>query len=85
MISGPDVSSSPAANDLVERHCHQFSESYFPLTRQMQVCLGRMFDEDPGYSAHYEGIRDGLSSWFRRIIEANARAHGLDPDTATWQ
>jgi MerR family transcriptional regulator, thiopeptide resistance regulator len=75
---------SPEANRLVERHREVFA-SYFPLTRQMQVCLGRMFAADPAFAAHYDGIRAGLATWFRRIIDASARAHGIDPDTATWQ
>nr|CEL15326.1 transcriptional regulator, MerR family [Kibdelosporangium sp. MJ126-NF4] len=75
---------SPEANHLVDQHREVFS-SYFPLTRQMQVCLGRMFEADPAYAAHYDGIRSGLAPWFRRIIDASARAHGIDPDTATWQ
>ncbi|MFC3995924.1 MerR family transcriptional regulator [Nocardiopsis sediminis] len=75
---------SPEANHLVERHRELFA-SYFPLTRQMQVCLGRMFEADPGFAAHYDGIRAGLAGWFRRIIDASARTHGIDPDAATWQ
>jgi DNA-binding transcriptional MerR regulator len=75
---------SPEANQLVERHREVFA-SYFPLTRQMQVCLGRMFEADPGYAAHYDGIRAGLATWFRRSVDASARAHDIDPDTATWQ
>jgi MerR family transcriptional regulator, thiopeptide resistance regulator len=75
---------SPEANHLVERHREVFA-SYFPLTRQMQVCLGRMFEADPAYAAHYDSIRAGLATWLRRIIDASARANGIDPDTATWQ
>ncbi|MEU5612537.1 MerR family transcriptional regulator [Streptomyces sparsogenes] len=75
---------SPEANQLVERHREVFA-SYFPLTRQMQVCLGRRYEAEPGFAAHYDGIRAGLAAWFRRIIDASARAHGIDPDTATWQ
>lgn len=75
---------SPEANRLVEWHREVFA-SYFPLTRQMQVCLGRMFEADPGFAAHYDGIRAGLGTWLRRIIDASARAHGIDPDTASWQ
>ncbi|MFD7407683.1 MerR family transcriptional regulator [Streptomyces sp. NPDC059866] len=75
---------SPEANQLVERHREVFA-SYFPLTRQMQVCLGRKYEADPGFAAHYDGIRAGLATWFRRIIDASARAHSIDPDTATWQ
>lgn len=76
---------SPEANHLVERHREVFTASYFPLTRQMQVCLGRMYEADPGFAAHYDGIRPGLATWFRRSIDASARAHNIDPDTATWQ
>ncbi|MBE1461253.1 MerR family transcriptional regulator [Kibdelosporangium phytohabitans] len=75
---------SPEANQLVDRHRDVFA-SYFPLTRQMQVCLGRMFEADPGFAAHYDGIRPGLAAWLRRIVDAAARVHGIDPDTATWQ
>ncbi|TDC20670.1 MerR family transcriptional regulator [Streptomyces sp. 8K308] len=75
---------SPEANQLVERHRSVFA-SFFPLTREMQVCLGRMYEADPGFAAHYDGVRAGLTTWFRQIIDASARAHGIDPDTATWQ
>ncbi|MGW9450268.1 MerR family transcriptional regulator [Streptomyces sp. NPDC055632] len=75
---------SPEANRLVERHREVFA-SYFPLTRQMQVCLGCMYEADPGFAAHYDGVRAGLATWFRRIVDASARAHGIDPDTATWE
>ncbi|GAB2926421.1 hypothetical protein GCM10022245_68290 [Streptomyces mayteni] len=72
------------ANQLVERHREVFA-SYFPLTREMQVCLGRGYEADPGFAAHDDGIRAGLATWFRRIVDARARAHGIDPDTATWR
>ncbi|WNI23866.1 MerR family transcriptional regulator [Streptomyces sp. ITFR-16] len=75
---------SPEANRLAERHREVFAP-YFPLTRQMQVCLGRKLEADPGFAAHYDTIRAGLAPWLRHIIDANARAHGVDPDTATWE
>ncbi|WP_214404436.1 MerR family transcriptional regulator [Pseudonocardia lacus] len=75
---------SPEADRLVERHREVFA-SYFPLTRQMQVCVGRRYEADPGFAAHYDGIRAGLATWFRRIVDASARNHGIDPDTATWR
>ncbi|WP_085995112.1 MerR family transcriptional regulator [Nocardia paucivorans] len=75
---------SPEANHLVERHREVFGWAYFPLTRQMQVCLGRMYEDDPGFAAHYDGIRAGLATWLRKSIDAAARAHGIDPYTAAW-
>lgn len=55
-----------------------------PLSRQMQVCLGRMYESDPGFAAHHDAIRPGLATWFRQLVDAAARAHGIDPATATW-
>lgn len=52
---------SPEADELAERHREVFG-NFFPNTRQMQVCLGRMSEADPGFAAHYDGIRDGLAS-----------------------
>ncbi|MFV9424124.1 MerR family transcriptional regulator [Microbacterium sp. S1037] len=72
------------ADALVERHRAVFSQ-YFPITRQMQVHLGRMYAADPRFAAHYDAVRPGLAVWLRDAIEASARAHGIDPDTATWE
>ncbi|MCK6067601.1 MerR family transcriptional regulator [Microbacterium sp. dk485] len=75
---------SAEADQLAERHRELFS-NFFPLTRQMQVCLGRMFEADPGFSSYYNGIGDGLATWFRQSIDESARHNGIDPDTATWE
>ena len=50
----------------------------------MHVCLGKTYATNPGYAAHYEAIEAGLGNWLREIIDANARAEGIDPDTASW-
>jgi hypothetical protein len=44
-----------------------------------------MFEADPQFAAHYNGIHADLATWFRQIIDASARTHNIDPDTATWQ
>lgn len=75
---------SERANALVDRHLEVFSQ-YFPLTRSMQVCLGRMYEADPAFTAHYDAVRPGLVTWLRRAIDARARSEGLDPDAATWE
>ncbi|GLJ79564.1 MerR family transcriptional regulator [Microbacterium imperiale] len=75
---------SAEADRLVERHRDAIG-AFFPVTRSMQVCLGRMYEADPAFTAHYEDIRPGLTSWLRRSIDASARAHGIDPDAATWE
>ena len=75
---------SVEANGLVDQHRELFS-AYFPITRQMQVVLGRMLENDPAYAAHYDEVRIGLAAWLRRSIDASARAYGIDPDGATWR
>lgn len=78
------VPGSEEADELVDRHRELFSQ-FFPLTRSMQVCLARMFEADPGFSSYYDGISAGLAMWLRQIIDASARGHGIDPDSATWE
>jgi DNA-binding transcriptional MerR regulator len=78
------VAGSAEANRLAERHREAFS-AYFHLTHEMQVCLGRMYEEDAGFTAYYDGIQPGLAAWFRGVIDANAQAQGIDPGTATWR
>ncbi|MDF4250769.1 MerR family transcriptional regulator [Streptomyces sp. WMMB303] len=75
---------TPAASRLVEGHREVFA-AYFPLTRQMQVCLARRYEADPGFAAHYDALRPGLATWFRDLVDTDARAHGIDPDTASWE
>lgn len=75
---------SEDAHALVDRHRELFSQ-FFPITRSMQVCLGRMFEADPGFASYYDGIGDGLAGWLRQSIDASARRHGIDPDSATWE
>ena len=75
---------SADANALADRHRELFS-NFFPISREMQVCLARMFESDPGFAAHYNGIRPGLASWFRQIVDESARKDGLDPDKAVWR
>jgi MerR family transcriptional regulator, thiopeptide resistance regulator len=79
-----DAPGSTEANALAERHRAVMSTS-FDCTHAMQVCLGRMFAEDSGFTAYYDGIAPGLTGWLRAVIFANAAANGVDPETATWE
>lgn len=75
---------SAEANALAERH-RALMSTYFDCTRSMQVCMGRMFVEDPGFAAHYDGLASGLARWLGEVLAANAAANGVDPETATWE
>ncbi|MGW5879240.1 MerR family transcriptional regulator [Nocardiopsis terrae] len=71
------------ANALAERHRESMAV-HFDCTHSIQVILGRMNVEDPGFRSHYDGIEPGLAVWLSEVIDANARTHGVDPETATW-
>ncbi|ADD42282.1 MerR family transcriptional regulator [Stackebrandtia nassauensis] len=73
-----------AANALAERH-RALMSTYFDCTHAMQVCMGRMFVEDPGFAEHYDKLAPGLAVWLREVLFANARANGVDPATAVWE
>lgn len=75
---------SPEANALAEQHRASVS-AYFHCTHSMHVCLGKMYLADTGYAAYYDAIEPGLTLWLQEIIDANARIHGVDPETASWQ
>ncbi|MEU6046507.1 MerR family transcriptional regulator [Streptomyces griseus] len=75
---------SDPANALAERHRAQIS-TYFDCTHAMQVCIGRTYVTDPGYAAYYDAIAPGLNDWLCAVIAANARAHGVDPESASWE
>lgn len=75
---------SEEANTLAERH-RATIDRHYDCTHSMQVVLARMYTEDPRFAAHYDQHAEGLAAWLRRAIEENARTHGVDPETATWE
>ena len=74
---------SPEAAALVARHRASISE-FYDCTRSMQVMLARMYREDPRFARNYDSREPGLTEWLIAAVEADARAHGVDPDSATW-
>lgn len=75
---------SAEANALAERHRASI-EQFYDCTYSMQVCLGKMYLGDPRFTQRYEDIQPGLAQWLYDAIAANAKAHGVDPDTAVWE
>lgn len=74
---------SEQANTLVERHRASIGQ-FYDCTYSMQVCLGRMYLADQRFTDRYEAIQPGLTRWLSSAIDANAAAHGVNPETATW-
>lgn len=74
---------SAPARALAERHRASIG-TYFDCPPARHVCLGRLYVADDGFRTHLEALAPGLSRWLLAAIEENARAQGVDPDTATW-
>ncbi|MET9296658.1 MerR family transcriptional regulator [Streptomyces sp. NPDC003077] len=75
---------SETANTLAERHRALLS-TYFDCTHAMHVCIGRTYITEPGYAEHFDAVSPGLTTWLCDVIFANAKAHGVDPDSAVWE
>lgn len=75
---------SEEANALAQRHRASIGQ-WFDITVQKQVCISRMYVQDPRFTAHYDERAQGLAAWLTAIIDANARAHGIAPATAVWE
>ncbi|MFE5342855.1 MerR family transcriptional regulator [Isoptericola sp. NPDC056578] len=75
---------SAEADALAERHRASLG-AYFDVTPSMHVVIGRMYAADPDFTAQHDRRRPGLTAWLRAVIDAGARTHGVDPDTATWE
>lgn len=75
---------SPEADVVAGLHRASIDE-HFTCSRSMQVCLARTYTDDPRFRAHYEDLAPGLAAWLRAVVEESARAHGVDPETATWE
>ena len=78
------VPGSDRANGLAERHRAMIGRM-FDCTRSMQVIIGRLYARDERFQEYLDGWETGLSCWLVRTIDANALAHGIDPDTAKWE
>lgn len=75
---------SDEANALAERHRASIGQ-WFTVTHQKQVCIARMYVQDPRFQEHYDKRAAGLAAWLTAIVDENARAQGIDPDTAAWE
>lgn len=74
---------SQCGNALAEKHREVMSE-YFHCTHSMHVLIARRYVAEAGFLQYYEALEPGLAAWIKQAIDANARAAGVDPGTATW-
>ncbi|UCR89900.1 MerR family transcriptional regulator [Mycetocola spongiae] len=74
---------SAAAAELAERHRAVIGTA-FACSHSMHACLATLYREDGRFRAHFEARDPGLTDWLVAVIHANARAHGVDPESAEW-
>lgn len=72
------------ANDLAEAHRALLSR-FFPVSHSKHVLISRGYVSDPRFTEHYETRGRGLAAWLKTVIDANASANGVDPETAAWE
>lgn len=75
---------SPEAAELAERHRASIAQ-FYDCTHSMQVCLARMYTQDRRFAETYDALEPGLTEWLVSVVEANALAHGVDPESARWE
>ena len=71
---------SERAREIVDKHL-AFIAQWYPATRSKQVILARMYCEDPRFDEAYRGH----AAYLRRLIEAQAKAEGLDLSAVAWE
>lgn len=74
---------SDEANALAEAH-RELLSAFFPISYNKHVLLARGYTGDPRFRAYYEKRGEGLTDWLVAAINANAVAHGVDPENAEW-
>lgn len=75
---------SPEANALAEEHYASIAR-WFDMSHEKHVLIARGYTEDPRFTAYYNNLHPGLAEWLRAIIDANAEAHGVDPQHPQWR
>jgi MerR family transcriptional regulator, thiopeptide resistance regulator len=74
MADGVPADSDRAA-DLAEAHRQHISQYYYECGYDIHRGLGEMYVTDPRFTAHYELVADGLATYVRDAIQANAARH----------
>lgn len=74
---------SEKANALVEEHRADLSQ-WFEVTPAKHVLIARGYVADPRFTAYYDAKEPGLAAWLKEAVDAAARDHGIDPESAEW-
>lgn len=63
---------------LAERH-RRAMNAFFGCDHAMHMCIARLYTDDARFAAFFDDQAEGLASWLRAAVEANARAHSQSP------
>jgi DNA-binding transcriptional MerR regulator len=74
---------STEANFLAERHRAAMSE-YFHCTLSMHVLIAHRYVDEPEFAESFNRLEPGLSLWVKQVIDANALAQRVVPESAQW-
>ena len=66
------LSVSRAARELAEEHRHHIDRWFYPCSHAMHAGLADMYVADPRFTDYFEKRGEGLASFFREAILANA-------------
>jgi MerR family transcriptional regulator, thiopeptide resistance regulator len=69
--SGVPADAEPAM-DVAEEHRRHISRWFYDCPPEMHAGLGRMYVEDPRFTAHYEEVAPGLAQYVSTAVQANA-------------
>ena len=83
MRSGVEPGSAEA-NALAQWHRRDLNR-WFEVSISKQVMIARDYVADERYARYYDKREPGLAAWLKNVIDAGARAEGVDPATATWE
>ena len=63
---------SEQAMDVAEAHRQSISRNFYECSPEMHAGLGRMYVEDPRFTATYEAMAPGLAQYVSTAVQANA-------------
>jgi MerR family transcriptional regulator, thiopeptide resistance regulator len=73
MKTGEPATGEPS-RAVAERHRQHMSRWFYPVGTQMHRELAELYVADPRFEATYEEIAEGLASYLRDAVLANAQA-----------
>jgi DNA-binding transcriptional MerR regulator len=67
---------SAEAMDVAEDNRQHISRNFYACSPEMHAALGRMYVEDPRFTATYEAMAPGLAQYVSTAVQANAARQG---------